>query len=105
GGAIGRAIDKGMQGGLAAGIDHGKAGRGLTDVPAYDPSTEANYLSAMSALRSVNFPLLAQLKSRKDASIADIMVVVAMTGTPKVLASPTKFSADRDSMRGSKASE
>ncbi|GKC79973.1 hypothetical protein Tco_1130747 [Tanacetum coccineum] len=29
--AIGHAIDKGMQGGLAAGIDHGKAERGLTD--------------------------------------------------------------------------
>ncbi|GJX64891.1 hypothetical protein Tco_0299234, partial [Tanacetum coccineum] len=61
--AIGRAIDKGMSGGLTAGIDHGKAGMGLTDVAAYDPSAEANYLSAVSALRDVNFPLLAQLES------------------------------------------
>ncbi|GJW65347.1 hypothetical protein Tco_0117231 [Tanacetum coccineum] len=61
-------------GGLAAGIDHGKAERGLTNVASYDPSVEANYHSALSAaLRAVNFPLLAQLESYKDASIADIM--------------------------------
>nr|GEU75662.1 hypothetical protein [Tanacetum cinerariifolium] len=36
GGAIGCAIDKGIQGGLAAGIDHGKVGMDLTDVAAYD---------------------------------------------------------------------
>ncbi|GJS39060.1 hypothetical protein Tco_0564103 [Tanacetum coccineum] len=73
GGAIGCAIDKGMQDGLATGIDHGKARRGLVDVAAYDPSTEANYVSAVNALRAVDFPLLAQLASQKDASIADIM--------------------------------
>ncbi|GJU14451.1 RNA-directed DNA polymerase [Tanacetum coccineum] len=49
--AIGRAIDKGMHDGLAAGIDHGKAGRGLADVAAYDPSAEANFVSAVNALR------------------------------------------------------
>ncbi|GKD34284.1 hypothetical protein Tco_1249793 [Tanacetum coccineum] len=80
GGAIGRAIDKGMQGGLTAGIDHGKAGRGLTDVAAYDPSAEANYLFVVSALRDVNFPLLAQLESHKDASIADIMGLLHLEG-------------------------
>ncbi|GJS89959.1 hypothetical protein Tco_0772595 [Tanacetum coccineum] len=80
GGAIGHAIDKGMQGGLTAGIDHGKAGRGLTDVAAYDPSAEANYLSAVSALRDVNFPLLAQLESHKDANIVDIMGLLHLEG-------------------------
>nr|GEX41121.1 putative transposase (putative), gypsy type [Tanacetum cinerariifolium] len=49
--AIGRAIDKGMQDGLVAGIDHGKARRGLVDVAAYNPSAEANYVFAMNALR------------------------------------------------------
>ncbi|GKB72198.1 hypothetical protein Tco_0933610 [Tanacetum coccineum] len=73
GGAIGRAIYKGIQDGLATGIDHGKAGRGLVDVAAYNPSTEANYVSAVNALRAVDFPLLSQLESQKDASIADFM--------------------------------
>ncbi|GJR79519.1 hypothetical protein Tco_0150304 [Tanacetum coccineum] len=61
--AIGRAIDKGMQDGLVAGIDHGKAERGLVDVAAYNPSMEANYASAVNALRAVDFPFLAQLES------------------------------------------
>nr|GEU55373.1 retrovirus-related Pol polyprotein from transposon TNT 1-94 [Tanacetum cinerariifolium] len=54
GGAIGRAIDKGMQDGLAAGIDHGKARRRLVDVAAYNPSTEANYVFTVNALRVVD---------------------------------------------------
>nr|GEX35760.1 hypothetical protein [Tanacetum cinerariifolium] len=52
--AIGRAIDKGMQDGLAAGIDHGKLGRGLVDVATYNPSAEANYVSAVNALPEVS---------------------------------------------------
>ncbi|GKG36214.1 hypothetical protein Tco_0443892, partial [Tanacetum coccineum] len=61
GGAIDRAIDKGMQDGLVAGIDHRKAGKGLVDVAAYDPSAKANYVFAINALSAVDFPLLAQL--------------------------------------------
>ncbi|GJS69481.1 hypothetical protein Tco_0702322 [Tanacetum coccineum] len=41
GAAIGKAIKKGMQDGLSAGITHGKEGRVLTDVDAYNPSAEA----------------------------------------------------------------
>nr|GEW87088.1 hypothetical protein [Tanacetum cinerariifolium] len=51
GGSIGLAINKGMQDGLAAGIDHGKVGRGRIDLSAYNPSAEANYVSAIDALR------------------------------------------------------
>ncbi|GKF51448.1 hypothetical protein Tco_0147915, partial [Tanacetum coccineum] len=71
---------RGMQDGLAAGIDHGKAGRGLADVAAYDPSAEANFVSAVNALRAVYFPLLAQLASQKDASITDIMGLLHLEG-------------------------
>nr|GEV42942.1 hypothetical protein [Tanacetum cinerariifolium] len=80
GGSIGHAIDKGMQDRLVAGIDHGKAKRGLADVAAYDPSTEANCNSTVNALRVVDFPLLALLESQKDASIADIMGLLHLDG-------------------------
>nr|GEV06545.1 transposase (putative), gypsy type [Tanacetum cinerariifolium] len=42
---IGRAIEKGMQDGLAARISYGKEGRVLTDVGAHNPSAEADYIS------------------------------------------------------------
>ncbi|GKB75154.1 hypothetical protein Tco_0936566 [Tanacetum coccineum] len=71
----------GLMGWLVASIDHGKAGTGLTDVAAYDPSVEANYLSVMSALRAMNFPILSQLESHKDANIADIMGLLHLEGS------------------------
>ncbi|GKE91791.1 hypothetical protein Tco_1572886, partial [Tanacetum coccineum] len=63
GGAIGHAIQKGVQDGLMAGIDHGRAGRVLADVFAYNPSAEADYLAAINDLRFVDFSLLAQMES------------------------------------------
>ncbi|GJX63347.1 hypothetical protein Tco_0296247 [Tanacetum coccineum] len=68
GAAIGKAIEKGMQEGLSAGITHGIEGRTLTDIAAYNPSAEADYLAALHHLQSVNFSLLAELKSNKDAN-------------------------------------
>ncbi|GKA69603.1 hypothetical protein Tco_0775667 [Tanacetum coccineum] len=73
GAAINRSIKKGMQDGLAAGIDHGRAGRSLVDIVAYNPSAEANFNSSLQELREVDFRLLADLKSHKDASIEDVM--------------------------------
>ncbi|GJS10549.1 hypothetical protein Tco_0367345 [Tanacetum coccineum] len=58
GAAIGKAIEKGMQDGLAARITHGKEGRVLADVVAYNPSAEVDYVSALQQLQSVNFSLL-----------------------------------------------
>nr|GEZ01969.1 transposase (putative), gypsy type [Tanacetum cinerariifolium] len=57
GGALGHAIDKGMQGGLAAGVDHRKAGRGLEEITAYDPSAKANFVFAINALRDLMVPI------------------------------------------------
>ncbi|GKD92177.1 hypothetical protein Tco_1372014, partial [Tanacetum coccineum] len=71
--AIGLAIDKGMQDGLAAGIEHGVSGRSIMDVAAYTPSAESDYVAAVNSLQSVIFPLLVQLETHKDASMADIM--------------------------------
>ncbi|GJW49697.1 hypothetical protein Tco_0091048 [Tanacetum coccineum] len=52
--AFGRAIEKGMQEGLAVGIEHGQAGRCLTNLEAYIPSAE-------------------ELSNKKDVSTWDIM--------------------------------
>ncbi|GJR93034.1 hypothetical protein Tco_0265208 [Tanacetum coccineum] len=78
GAAIGKAIDKGMKDGLYAGITHGKEGRVLTDVATYNPSAEVDYISALQQLQNVNFSLLAELKSNKDASIEAVMNVLRL---------------------------
>nr|GEV35284.1 transposase (putative), gypsy type [Tanacetum cinerariifolium] len=74
-------IEEMQDDGLAAGIDHGQAGRVLADVSAYNPSMEANYLTAINDLYYVDFPLLAQLESRKDASIIDIIDLLHLEGS------------------------
>ncbi|GKD72326.1 hypothetical protein Tco_1330608 [Tanacetum coccineum] len=66
--------------GLAAGIDHGREGRTLGDVVAYNPDAEADFNSALQKFRGVDFPLLAELKSHKDASTEDIMNVLRLEG-------------------------
>ncbi|GJW49541.1 hypothetical protein Tco_0090892 [Tanacetum coccineum] len=73
GAAISRAIKKGMQDGLAADIEHGVHGRSLEDLVAYNPSAEEDYNAALQELRSVDFALLAEIKSHKDASVETIM--------------------------------
>ncbi|GJU66817.1 hypothetical protein Tco_1253076 [Tanacetum coccineum] len=73
GNAFGRAIEKGMQEGLAAGIEHGQAGRCLTDLEAYIPSAEVDFNSVVRDLRGLNFPLLQELSNKKDASTWDVM--------------------------------
>ncbi|GJZ76790.1 hypothetical protein Tco_0641462 [Tanacetum coccineum] len=59
--------------GLAAGIEHGQAGRCLTDLEAYIPSAEDDFNSAVCDLRGLNFPLLQELSNKKDASTWDVM--------------------------------
>ncbi|GJV08541.1 hypothetical protein Tco_1346197 [Tanacetum coccineum] len=73
GAAISKAIEKGMQDGLFAGITYGKEGRVLTDVAAHNPFAEADYVFALQKLQNVNFSLLAELKSNKDASAETVM--------------------------------
>ncbi|GJS50746.1 hypothetical protein Tco_0624108 [Tanacetum coccineum] len=54
GAAIGKAIEKGMQDGLSVGITHGREGRVLIDVAAYNPSTsnkDASVETLMNVLR------------------------------------------------------
>nr|GEX92557.1 putative polyprotein [Tanacetum cinerariifolium] len=78
GAAIGKALEKGMQDGLADGITHSKESKVLMDVAAHNPSAKADYISALQQLQNVNFPLLAELKSNKDASVEAIMEILRL---------------------------
>ncbi|GJX27224.1 hypothetical protein Tco_0233520 [Tanacetum coccineum] len=60
---------------------HGTKGRALTDVAMYNPSAEADYMSALQRLQSVNFSLIAELRSNKDASIKTIMNLLCLEDT------------------------
>ncbi|GKC65656.1 hypothetical protein Tco_1098254 [Tanacetum coccineum] len=80
GAANNHAIEKGMQSRLSAGIDNGKEERSLTDVAAYNPAAEADFNSTLQRLREVDYPLLAELKSHKDASVEDIMNLLRLEG-------------------------
>nr|GEX06373.1 hypothetical protein [Tanacetum cinerariifolium] len=71
--AIGCAVNKGIQDGLKAGIDHRQAGRDLSVIEAYDPSTEATYIDAVNALGAVDFSLFSELESKKDSCIVDLI--------------------------------
>ncbi|GJX82372.1 hypothetical protein Tco_0331853 [Tanacetum coccineum] len=50
GAAISRAIEKGIQDGLAVGITHGHEGRVLSDVAAFNPFAESDYISTLQEL-------------------------------------------------------
>nr|GEU70949.1 hypothetical protein [Tanacetum cinerariifolium] len=66
-------IAKGMSEGLAHGIEHGKAGLGLEVVEAYDPEANNKYLQALHELKDLNYPIVDQLESLKDAPMEAIM--------------------------------
>ncbi|GJU78766.1 hypothetical protein Tco_1275836 [Tanacetum coccineum] len=55
--AFGRAIEKGMQEGLAAGIEHGQAGRCLTELEAYYYLADDGFYYAIPRNSCLNFPL------------------------------------------------
>ncbi|GJS74759.1 hypothetical protein Tco_0707600 [Tanacetum coccineum] len=79
--ALGRAVDYGMQEGLAAGHEHGVAGTPLSAVMAYNPETaEAHYLDAVRALEEADFPLVQFLKSKKDSGIDEVLDCFLLDG-------------------------
>ncbi|GKB10354.1 hypothetical protein Tco_0844277 [Tanacetum coccineum] len=79
--ALGRAVDYGMQEGLAAGYEHGIAGTPLSAVVAYNPETaKNNYLDAIRALEEVDFPLVRLLKSKKDSGMDKVLDCFLLDG-------------------------
>nr|GEV70117.1 hypothetical protein [Tanacetum cinerariifolium] len=79
--AIGYTVNKGIQDGLKAGIHHGQAGRDLSVIEAYDPSTKAKYIDVVNAFGVVDFSLLSELESKKDSCIVDLMDSIYLEGT------------------------
>ncbi|GJS40336.1 hypothetical protein Tco_0565379 [Tanacetum coccineum] len=79
--ALGRAVDYGMQEGLAAGHEHGVAGTPLSAVVAYNPeAAESNYLDAVRALEEADFPLVHLLKSKKDSGMDEVLDCFLLDG-------------------------
>ncbi|GKA36581.1 gypsy type transposase [Tanacetum coccineum] len=79
--ALGRAVDFGMQEGLAAGHEHGVAGTPLSAVTAYSPeAAEANYLDAVKALEEADFPLVQLFKSKKDSEMDEVLDCFLLDG-------------------------
>ncbi|GJV96642.1 hypothetical protein Tco_1548219 [Tanacetum coccineum] len=79
--ALGRAVNYGMQEGLAAGHEHGIAGTPLSVVVAYDPETaKNNYFDAVRALEEADFPLIPLLRSKKDSGMDEVLDCFLLDG-------------------------
>nr|GEZ72993.1 reverse transcriptase domain-containing protein [Tanacetum cinerariifolium] len=78
--AIDCAVNKDIQDGLKLGVDLGNAGRDLSVIEDYDPSAEAKYIDAENALGTVDFYLLSELTSKKDANMVDLMDYLHLEG-------------------------
>ncbi|GJV18777.1 hypothetical protein Tco_1367797, partial [Tanacetum coccineum] len=66
-------LAKGMSEGLKYGLEHGKAGRDLADVEAYDPEANNKLVKALQDLKELKYPMIDQLEKLKDAPIELIM--------------------------------
>ncbi|GKA56679.1 hypothetical protein Tco_0755751 [Tanacetum coccineum] len=66
-------IVNGMSEGLKYGVEHEEAKLDLAAIEAYDPETEAKYVTALTALRDLKYPLIDQLEKLRDAPIDLLM--------------------------------
>ncbi|GJY46608.1 hypothetical protein Tco_0435671 [Tanacetum coccineum] len=66
-------IVKGMSEGLKYGVENGEAKLGLAAIEPYDPEAEAKYVTALTALRDLKYPLVNQLDRLRDAPIDLLM--------------------------------
>nr|GEU84920.1 putative transposase (putative), gypsy type [Tanacetum cinerariifolium] len=67
--------------GLDAGFEHGKAGRSLVTIEAYDAGVEAKYVAAVHDLENVYFSLLDQLEALKDYPLKLLMFCLMLEGS------------------------
>ncbi|GJU34047.1 hypothetical protein Tco_1182401 [Tanacetum coccineum] len=66
-------LAKGMSEGLKYGIEHGKAGRDLADIEAYDPEANSKLVKAFQDLKDLKYPMVDKLERLKDAPMQLIM--------------------------------
>nr|GEU76391.1 hypothetical protein [Tanacetum cinerariifolium] len=67
------AINKGIQQVMEAGVEHGKAGRTLTHVEAYDPEVESKYVAVVEEFEHASFSQLEELEALKNSLLALLM--------------------------------
>ncbi|GJT49622.1 hypothetical protein Tco_0975779 [Tanacetum coccineum] len=77
---ISMAMNKGIQEGLEEGIEHGKAGRSLAEIDAYDSRVGAAYVAAVNEFENVSFTLLEQLEALKDSPLELLMSASTVEG-------------------------
>ncbi|GKC42941.1 hypothetical protein Tco_1060663 [Tanacetum coccineum] len=75
---ISMAINKGIQEGLKADIKHGKEGRLLAQIQAYNPETKAMFVAAVFEFENVSFPLLDELEGLRDSPLTPIMPALTL---------------------------
>ncbi|GKB12694.1 hypothetical protein Tco_0846617 [Tanacetum coccineum] len=88
---ISMAINKGIQQGLKAGVVHGKAGRSLAQLEAYDPEVERKYVAAVSEFENISFLLLDELRETLKKGMAlllDLSTLVLKDDQGNVDAAP-----------------
>nr|GEU65692.1 hypothetical protein [Tanacetum cinerariifolium] len=82
------AINKEIQQGLEARIEHEKAGRSLAQLEAYDLEVENKYVAAIGEFENISFFLLEELEALEDSLLALIMSALTLEGdaesTPKL---------------------
>ncbi|GKB07947.1 hypothetical protein Tco_0932783 [Tanacetum coccineum] len=66
-------LSKGMSEGLRYGIEHGKAGRNLVDVEAYDPEANSKLVKALQDLKDLKYLMVDEMERLKDALVELIM--------------------------------
>ncbi|GKE67140.1 hypothetical protein Tco_1521301, partial [Tanacetum coccineum] len=73
---------------------HGKEGRSLAQIEAYDPEIEAKFVVVVSEFKNISFPLLDELEGLRDSPLAPIMSALTLKDDHEVVPSVVR-SAER----------